>query len=304
MKRPSFALIATLFMMAECVGDPDASYSITVDRPSKVGDKCEAHIHLNCHITQAYTINGKPNRNDDKLISGSLDSTIEVLAINDKFRSTKFKLTVNSLKFSDSKKPGPEELISGGKVVLAELKDGEKVFTAEGVNLDDRTREALRAFVKFPNEKNCADPVAFLNIKTPHAIGDVWDANMEPILKSWASITIIPLDFDKPSSTARIKFEKIEKIQDISNFVLSGCVALKATGSTMKGLPEGSKMTEAFLKMSFVSSFPVDPSLPIWSGNVDWDLEIAADVPTRNGKTAKFKLISKQTTEVAQKPVK
>jgi hypothetical protein len=87
-------------------------------------------------------------------------------------------------------------------------------------------------------------------------------------------------------------------------FVLSGCVALKATGSTMKGLPEGSKMTEDFLKMSFVSSFPVDPSLPIWSGNVDWDLEIAADVPTRNGKTAKFKLISKQTTEVAQKPVK
>src|ERR1035437_8491033 len=131
MKRPSFALIATLFMMAECVGDPDASYSITVDRPSKVGDKCEAHIHLNCHITQAYTIDGKPNRNDDKLISGSLDSTIEVLAINDKFRSTKFKLTVNSLKFSDSKKPAPEELISGGKVVLAELKDGEKVFTAE-----------------------------------------------------------------------------------------------------------------------------------------------------------------------------
>jgi hypothetical protein len=60
----------------------------------------------------------------------------------------------------------------------------------------------------------------------------------------------------------------------------------------------------ARLEQSFVSSFPVDPSLPIWSGNVDWDLEIAADVPTRNGKTAKFKLISKQTTEVAQKPVK
>ena len=271
-RLPQAMTLGALCVLLPCLGWADAAKPATgrtptstgrstasqpvlvkIDRPEKVGRTSQISIQSsNREVTETRNAAAQP---EVKRIyeAGSLRGVREVLAVGKNGRATKLKLAIDSLTFTSAETIEPKELLAGGKVVIAELKNDQVAFTVDGKPAVAALDLALQSFGLIYEGP---ETDVLFNTKVPHAIGDTWSVNLAEVVKQdiYQSLT-----FDLKASSGKVTLGQVAKVDGIDCYRVTCEMTLIPSGLAGQ---DGANVAGSTVKFATTIPVPVDPSLP------------------------------------------
>jgi hypothetical protein len=257
---------------------------LKIDRPEPVGRKSTLVVTSSNREVTVTKSAGVPPAEKKTYEAGSLRADREVLAVGKSGRATKLRLGIQSLKYTDTENTEPRELLSGGKEVIAELRDGVTTFTMAGKPVTAALDQALQSFGLVYDGPG--SDVIF-NTKVPRALGEVWDVNLREVAKLDAYQNF---SFDLNASSGKVRLARIERVGGIECYIVTGEMTLIPTG--MAG-QDGADLTGSVVKFATTIPVPVDPASPELGGRTDDETVFAIRFKTADGSNSRIDVTTK-----------
>ena len=261
----TLALLAGLYSASAARADDkpaDAAreqYEIRIARKINVGTKY--HLTADGALIRQVNIKagGEAKQQPDDGFGIHLEGTVEVLALDAIGEEAKVACTVDKCTRITSK--GQTELVPAGKVIIAEAKGKDTVFSIkDGPELPKDAAEALDLAISLDTGDELNDDELF-GTKEKQKVGAAWPVNREGVSKDADRVGVVVKPEDVEGS---FRLEGLEKAGDVECLKLSGSLKMKKL--TRKddeddGLPEGFSVESGSMEAKYGGLFPVDPSV-------------------------------------------
>lgn len=237
----------------------DARYEIKIARKIEVGTKY-ALTADGALIRQVTLLSGdQKRRQPDEGFGIHLEGTVEVLALDAIGEEAKVACTVDKCVRITSE--GEAELVPRGKVIIAEAKGKDTIFTIkDGGELAKDATEALDLAISLDTGDELSDDELF-GTRDKQNVGARWPVNAEGVAKDAGRVGVIVKPDDVEGS---FRLDGVEKVGDVECLKLSGSLKMKKLGrkdDDDDGLPEGFTVESGSMEAKYGGLFPVDSSL-------------------------------------------
>ena len=191
-----------------------------------------------------------------------LEATVEVLALDAIGEEAKLACTVE--KCTRITPEGETELVAKGKVLIAEGKGKDTVFTLKdgGEALSKEATEALDLVISLDTNDTVNDDELF-GTKEKKKPGESWPVGAEAVAKDSERVGVVVKPGDVEGS---FRLDGIEKEGEVECLKLSGNLVVKklvakADDGEDDGLPEGFVVEGGSMEAKYAGLFPVDSSV-------------------------------------------
>ena len=264
----------------------DKKYEIRIARPLPVGTKYR--ITADGALLRQTTLHvaGREQKQPDDGFACHLEGTVEVLALDKVGEEAKVACTVE--KCTRITSDGETELVPKGKVVFAEGKGKETVFTFEGgEKLSKEASEALELCISLDTGDEVSDDDMF-GTKETHPVGGSWQVKGEAVARDAGRVGVVVKPQDVEGS---FKVGGAEKVGDIECVRLVGNLRMKnllrkddENGDEDDGLPEGFTVVGGTMEARYGGLFPVDTAVGSLSESVS--MTFVTNVKGKGGPAA------------------
>lgn len=155
--------------------DTGRTYTIALDRDSKVGEKYNIAVSGSDLDTMTVSSNGKILNNETEAFTMRLEGTVQVLEIDDKKRPIKESVTIARCVKIDGEKEVP--LATKGTVVTAAVVDDKESYSINGAPVSDDLQKALEIAISLSTSGPSSDEM--FGTKAPQHIGNSWDIHAD-----------------------------------------------------------------------------------------------------------------------------
>ena len=269
--RAALRLIPCLLIA--CAGAAEAqdaakevSYEVKLHRPLKVGTKyaltADGAVVRQATLKRGFVTQKQPEEG----FGVRLEATVEVLALDEIGEEAKLACTVE--KCTRITPEGETELVAKGKVLIAEGKGKDTVFTLKdgGQALSKEATEALDLVVSLDTNDKLTDDELF-GTKDRKKPGQSWPVSAEGVASDSERVGAVVKPGDVEGS---FRLDGVEKEGDVECLKLSGNLVVKKLlakaddgedGGAGGGLPEGFVVEGGSMEAKYGGLFPLDSSV-------------------------------------------
>jgi hypothetical protein len=293
--------LCALFGAASALTAQDAkTYTITLDRPVKAGDKFHDKITFESVNSQVVSVGGKPVQENEEKAGAELEGTMEVLQATEQGNASKLKYTIKKLVIRSGAEK--EEPLQAGDELICEMKNGKESFTVKGEEADEATTKILGSMIHLVEAKSKMDvrneDKAF-NTDKPHAVGSEWDINPKEFIASMPEE--VPFEMAPDATSGKMKFNAIKEVDGVKCGHMSAQVTMTPKG--MKGLPPQFKLKRSAINVALDGHFPMDSAMQPLKSTMKMQFEFSGDVDSPEG-AAQLKVRAEMNQTEERRPVK
>jgi hypothetical protein len=229
----------------------ETTYVVRLTRPRKVGDRYRLEARGRVQERQRVTIGGKEAGDEAKDLAVQLVAAAKVLAVDRRSSPTRIEYAIESCRQTSAGKT--DEVLSPGRRVVAEVRDGQTVFTDEtGEPLPPETRESLSAVLSAHAPDSPTDDEIF-GTRARKRVGDEWPINSDAAARDLSKSGLSVLAANLKGNVRLAGARKVDGVQALE-------VSAKLHAEQMEmPAPGGVHLEKAAMDGDFTGLFPADP---------------------------------------------
>jgi hypothetical protein len=214
-----------------------------------------------------------------------------VIAVGSDGAATRVKYTIANFQRRDNDGP-VSEVFPAGRVVVAELKNGQTRFTVDGTAVDDAPTLEVLAMLNLA-AKGGPDEDELFQTGTPREIGKPWDADLRQLAKCGPA----GKQLGKESRGEAViestgKFNGTECVVFTMRMdLMTGAAGLGAAGIDASKLPPGFAVTKGITAITKSTLLPVNPSSSPMANKVRMEMTTDIHLPDFNGGEAELRSV-------------